>query len=481
MILTASARASDAPEATSDERLARTRVSIIAAFLGLRIWLNPSWAMVAIVPFIGPFPAFGQVDAWRLVCAVGLHVVNGAIALWFKRKYAHDPSSTQRWLKTLTLFQALVGLGWGAMVWLLWVPGNTLNHAIVVLPIVAVLWSYATARTTYWTLYLAGVLPIVGLTLARIGISQTDDVAGLGVLFTVAFGYTVLTAVNVKRESDRAIRTGLANQDLTSELRTARDDALRKRFEAEAANASKTTFLANMSHELRTPLNAILGFSEIIANESFGPVGVDRYRDYAHDINASGSHLLAIINDILDISKIESGKMAVDPEPLDPTEVIDTALRVVSARVSEKGQNLTIDVAPDAQEVFADARAFKQITLNLMTNAVKFTQMGGNITLRGRRASDGGFELIVEDNGPGIEAALLDKIFQPFNQVDNRYNRQEGGTGLGLSLVRGLAALHGGKVWIETDVGTGVCAHVEFPPDRRRKNGYSPVAARLTA
>jgi two-component system cell cycle sensor histidine kinase PleC len=232
---------------------------------------------------------------------------------------------------------------------------------------------------------------------------------------------------------------------------------------------------------LRTPLNAILGFSEIIANESFGPVGIDRYRDYANDINASGSHLLAIINDILDISKIESGKMAVDPEPFDPRAVINSALRVVSARATEKGQNISVDIAPDAQEVFADARAFKQITLNLMTNAVKFTQMGGDIAVRGRSASDGGFELVVEDNGPGIDANLLDKIFQPFNQVDNRYNRQEGGTGLGLSLVRGLAALHGGKVWIDTGVGEGVRAHVQFPPDRRRKNGYSPVAARLTA
>ena len=220
-----------------------------------------------------------------------------------------------------------------------------------------------------------------------------------------------------------------------------------------------------MSHELRTPLNAILGFSEIISNETFGPVGTPRYREYAHDINASGSHLLSIINDILDIAKIESGKMVIDPVSLEPLTVINNALRVLAPRIRDKGQNLSVHVESDADSVVADERAFKQILINLVTNAVKFTQMSGSITVHGLRAPDGGFELVVEDNGPGIEPSLLDSVFLPFNQVDNRYNRQEGGTGLGLSLVRGLAGLHGGRAWIETEFGAGVKAHVYFPPD----------------
>ena len=302
-------------------------------------------------------------------------------------------------------------------------------------------------------------------------------------LFTVAFVYTLLIASNVKRQTDRAIATGIANQDLTAELRAARDDALRKRFEAEAANASKTTFLANMSHELRTPLNAILGFSDIIANETFGKLGVPRYRDYARDINTSGSHLLSIINDILDIAKIESGKMSIESESTEPqTRHRRGAARAGAAR-ARKGPALCVCAwTPEADAVFADERAFKQILINLVTQCGKFTQMGGAITVHGRKPAEGGFELIVEDNGPGIEPSLLDQIFLPFNQVDNRYNRQEGGTGLGLSLVRGLAVLHGGRAWIETEHGSGVKAHVQFPAgEAREQPDMRPSASRLTA
>ncbi len=276
--------------------------------------------------------------------------------------------------------------------------------------------------------------------------------------------YTLLLAVGAARQLDVMLRTRFANDNLTNALRETRDEALKKRFEAEAANASKTTFLANMSHELRTPLNAILGFSDIIANETFGPVGTPRYREYAGDINASGSHLLAIINDILDIAKIESGKMEVEPQLFNPRLVIQSALRVLLVRAREKRQNMRVQIADDVTEAFADERAFKQIIINLGTNAVKFTQENGEIVISGRRTDDGGFELCVSDNGPGISPTLLDRIFTPFNQIDNRYNRQEGGTGLGLSLVRGLAELHGGRAWIDTEIGAGVRAYVTFPP-----------------
>ncbi len=474
-------KAAGGPRIADEDRLLRARVDIIVAYLGVGVWLNPSWALVAIVPFLGPFQVFGDIPAWRLAAAVLVHIVNAAVSLFLAKRYRRDPRDTRRWHTLLTLFQAQIGLGWATLPWFLWVPDNSLNHVMIVIPIVAVLWSYSVSRTTDWALYFIGVLPIFALTAIRLVTVQSVEAHGLSVLFVVAFLYTCIIATKVKHETDRGIHARLANEDLTSELRGARDDALRKRYEAEAANASKTTFLANMSHELRTPLNAILGFSDIIANETFGPVGVTRYRDYAQDINMSGSHLLSIINDILDIAKIESGKMVVDPVCLEPQRIIDNAMRVVAAKAREKGQHLSVRIAPGANEVFADERAFKQIVMNLVSNAVKFTQMGGAITVHGRGCEDGGFELIVEDDGPGIDASLLNKIFQPFNQVDNRYNRQEGGTGLGLSLVRGLAVLHGGKVWIETDLGAGVRAHVQFPPHSQERRKNPPTAARLTA
>jgi two-component system cell cycle sensor histidine kinase PleC len=256
-------------------------------------------------------------------------------------------------------------------------------------------------------------------------------------------------------------------EDLARELEEARDEALRKRFEAETANASKTAFLANMSHELRTPLNAILGFSEIIAQECFGPVGSPRYSEYAGDIHTSGAHLLSLINDLLDVAKIEAGRMEIEPHALDVHRTFDSALKIVGAKARERGQELVIDIEPGAPQLIADERALKQILINLVSNAVKFTPEGGRITVVGGRARCGNFQILVEDNGPGIPREKLDRIFKPFSQVDNRYDRQGGGTGLGLALVRGLAELHGGRAWIESDFGKGCRAYVIFPSQAR--------------
>jgi two-component system cell cycle sensor histidine kinase PleC len=218
-----------------------------------------------------------------------------------------------------------------------------------------------------------------------------------------------------------------------------------------------------MSHELRTPLNAILGFSDLIAHETLGPVGTARYREYAVDINSSGAHLLSLINDILDVAKIESGKMDIEPHALDPKAVVERSLVVVAAQARDKNQHLKVDIAAGGAVLHADERALRQIVINLANNAVKFTPVGGNITVSGGPTADGGYEICVEDDGPGVSPDMLERIFLPFNQADNRYSRTTGGTGLGLSLVRGLAELHGGRAWIESDVGAGVRAYVYFP------------------
>jgi two-component system cell cycle sensor histidine kinase PleC len=218
-----------------------------------------------------------------------------------------------------------------------------------------------------------------------------------------------------------------------------------------------------MSHELRTPLNAVIGFSEMIEGQTLGPIGTPRYLEYARDIHSAGSHLLSLISDILDVAKIETGKMEVQPDWLDARRVIGGALALLNERVRAKNQRMMVSIADDAPQLYADARAFKQILINLVSNAVKFTPAKGRITVRGTRTPDGGFDLCVEDNGPGIPAEFVERLFKPFARLDNRYDRAEGGTGLGLSLVRGLAELHGGRAWIDSDKGRGVRAHVYFP------------------
>jgi two-component system cell cycle sensor histidine kinase PleC len=463
------ARASGtAPQPVAEEmRMQRARVDLTVATLPIAVWVNPTWAALTALPFTGLFPIFGDVAWWRIVAILVLQVANSFIAAALFREYRQNPANPQRWLARLLGFQAVIGTEWGMLVWLLWVGGNPVNHVMIILSIVSMFWAYAFSRAMDSRVYIAGVAPTAILSLGRLIFNGGPAALPLALLLCVTFVFAYLFARMARRYFETMLRTRFANDDLAVELRAARDDALRKRFEAEAANASKTTFLANMSHELRTPLNAILGFSELIAHETLGPVGTARYREYATDINASGAHLLSLINDVLDVAKIESGKMDIEPRPLDPKSTIERALAVTLARARDKQQHLSIEIAKGGASLYADERALKQIVINLASNAVKFTPEGGNIKVSGGPTSDGGYELCVEDDGPGVSPELLDRIFLPFNQIDNRYNRQAGGTGLGLSLVRGLVALHGGRAWIESDVGAGVRAYVYFPVGNR--------------
>jgi two-component system cell cycle sensor histidine kinase PleC len=178
---------------------------------------------------------------------------------------------------------------------------------------------------------------------------------------------------------------------------------------------------------------------------------------------------LSLINDLLDVAKIEAGKMEIQPQALDARQAVDVALKLIGAKAREKRQDLSIEIDSAAPTLYADERAFKQILINLVSNAIKFTPEGGRISVVGSSARDHGFQVVVRDNGPGIAREKLDKIFSPFNQVDNRYDRQAGGTGLGLALVRGLAELHGGRAWLESEPGRGCAAFVVLPPPPEAK------------
>lgn len=445
------------------ERYACARTESLARYLPYKIWLNPTWAAVGMVPFVGLFPFFGEVSLWRLVVALGLHLANSVLAALTLRRYRKSPDRVHLWERVFVAEQFLIGLSWGAMTWLLWVPDNAVNHAVILVPLVAVLISNASSANS-WSLYAAGVLPLMGLSLPRMLSGGVPANLGLAALLTTAFIYTLVVVLNAMHQSKVLLASRFANEDLTDELRRAHDAALKKQAEAEAANAAKSSFLANMSHELRTPLNAIIGFSDLIEQEAFGPVGQTRYRDYAGDIQSAGRHLLGIIDDILDVAKIEAGQMSVSPEFLDARHVIEHGLRSLRPKLQLKQQNLSIRFEGNPDQLYADERAFRQIVYNLISNATKFTQVGGEIAILGRGLEDGSFELCVADNGPGFDPALLERVFEAFNQLDNRYSRQQGGTGLGLSLVRGLTALHGGRVWIETAPGEGCRVSVRFPP-----------------
>ncbi len=234
-----------------------------------------------------------------------------------------------------------------------------------------------------------------------------------------------------------------------------------EKIRAEEANQSKSEFLANMSHELRTPLNAINGFSDIMKKELFGPLGDPRYKEYVSDILFSGQHLLSLINDILDMSKIEAGKMTLNVEPLQMNNMVGQIIRILRGRAEENRLKLIYDETA-LPEIEADPRAVKQVLLNLTTNAIKFTPEGGQVTISVEPKSVG-LIIRVTDTGIGISEENIQRLAQPFEQIDSQYSRQHEGTGLGLALSKSLIELHGGNFKIESTIGVGTTVIFSLP------------------
>jgi signal transduction histidine kinase len=252
------------------------------------------------------------------------------------------------------------------------------------------------------------------------------------------------------------------------EDRTAAFEALAAAKEAaEMANRAKSEFLATISHELRTPLNAVLGFSEVMLSEVYGPLGNERYRAYARDIHASGSHLLSIVNDLLDLSKASAGKLELDETWTDARELVSGICRLIGPRIDEARLSLTVDMPAGALLIYADERLLKQMLLNLLSNACKFTPPGGTIACS-LSIDDAGVVFSVADTGVGIPAEHLERVLLPFVQLDSALTRRHDGTGLGLALVKAMAELHGGSLRLDSRVGSGTTASVVLPRHRLR-------------
>jgi signal transduction histidine kinase len=232
-----------------------------------------------------------------------------------------------------------------------------------------------------------------------------------------------------------------------------------------------------MSHELRTPLNAVIGFSEMMLREVMGEFRNEQYRAYTTDIHRSGSHLLQIINDILDLSKAEAGKLTIEEELFDPRDVVKAVCQLTSVRLHNQGLTETVDLAEDLPLLRGDERKTMQMLLNLVTNAIKFSNEGGRIEITGRAVPGGGLELTVADNGIGIEPDDIPRVLEAFEQVESSLSRQHQGTGLGLPLVRAMIESHGGQLRLESELGAGTRATLAFPAERIVQPAEIGVAA----
>ena len=281
------------------------------------------------------------------------------------------------------------------------------------------------------------------------------------------------------RARDRALQEAsdavgqLARQN--ARLKAASEELSRARDAALSADRSKSMFLAAMSHELRTPLNAIIGFSEVMARELYGPIGHDKYRGYAADIRASGDHLLALIDDVLDLSRVEAGKLVLRREPLDVAEHIDACFRLLEGRAADAGIDLGFSRSADAgATILGDRVRFRQIMLNLLTNAVKFTEHGGRVRVEVEVDAEG-VTIRIIDTGVGMAARDLERVFRPFEQVDVGSSRPSEGAGLGLALSRALVHQHDGALHIDSAPGLGTTVTLSFPRLRSRPAPESGV------
>ncbi len=318
------------------------------------------------------------------------------------------------------------------------------------------------------------------LGLAPTALVHADDLRAIEAAFMEAsyFGRAASAEVRMKRSDGEHVwveircrpaapTTGEAadivavTRDI-SERKVQEQALIEARDQAEEASRAKSRFLANMSHELRTPLNAIIGFSEVMTHEMFGPVGSAKYLEYTRLIHESGAHLLELINGILDMSKIEAGKFELGEEIFDLDEVTQAAIRFVKIQADRAGVLLRAQIAPSARLAFADKRAVKQILINLLSNGVKYTPRGGEVRVKALRDPKG-LEIAVVDTGVGISPHDLARLGKPFEQVEGEHVRGKEGTGLGLALVKALAAMHGGEARIESVLGEGTTVRVSLP------------------
>ncbi len=283
------------------------------------------------------------------------------------------------------------------------------------------------------------------------------------------------TAEKIRDENGRMIQILGTIRDMT-DIRRREIELIAARNEAMAANRSKSEFLANMSHELRTPLNAIIGFSQVIHTEMFGPAN-QRYVDYARDINASGDHLLKLISDVLDMSKLEVGKYRIQAVELDLNEQVELCLRMVTPRAEEKNIALSLKTRPDLPALIADERAVMQVLINLLSNAVKFTNAGGSVEVAIVAQKQGPLAITIRDNGVGIAPDVMPMLFLPFQQGTAQVSRTLGGSGLGLYISKELMTLHQGEIEVESTIGSGTIFNVRFPKERVKPKATADRAA----
>jgi two-component system, cell cycle sensor histidine kinase PleC len=400
-----------------------------------------------------------------LMGTLGCH----SLQLFLCNRYFLQPrsiSDQRDWIGMISASELFQGVFWVLPLFLFWPGSSDAQRMFLMVATMAV--------CAVRLLVVSNFMPVLvaGTGVIALGASLRCVFGDTIVFYSVAATVIMLEVffLFVARQLQETARERLLfraeKDDLIEQLRLEKGRAEAEREKAEDANRAKSMFLANMSHELRTPLNAIMGFSEVLENELFGPIQNKAYKTYASDIHSSGQYLLALINDILDLSRIEAGRRDIMEEPSHLIECMEHAQTLLQARAGEKKLAICIDVPPQMPKLLCDYRAINQIAINLLTNAVKFTPVDGEITMSGEVLPDGRMALTVTDNGPGIPKAEQHQLMMAFSRGAQATKQAIEGAGLGLPIVKGLMEAHQGTLAIFSEPGQGTAITCYFPAAR---------------
>lgn len=370
------------------------------------------------------------------------------------------------WTRRLVMAELVAGFVWAGFALVGRGATDASSHVFIFASLIVVLAIRMTFASTVMPILYAGTIPMTVAVVARLLLLDHPFYWAMASMAVGVHVYFVFLAKGLNQTTLSMLEFRAEKDALIGELEKEKAISDEARRRAEGANVAKSRFLATMSHELRTPLNAILGFSEVMKSEILGPLQNGTYKEYAGNIHDSGRHLLHLINEILDLSRIEAGRYELNEEPAQLTDIGEDCHRLLKLRAESKGLQLVLEFEDGLPQIWVDERAIRQICLNLLSNALKFTPKGGTITFKIAASEKGGQLISIKDTGPGIPKEEIPKVLQAFGQGSLAHQTAEGGTGLGLPIVQNLVELHGGDFELLSELRRGTEVRVELPRQR---------------
>jgi two-component system cell cycle sensor histidine kinase PleC len=386
---------------------------------------------------------------------------------------------TKEWVGMLAASEFFFAICWSLPLYLFWDAGSTAQHAFIIAILMAVIAVRIMIANNYLPVIIAGTGVITFAIVIRCTYEAQPLYVGLGTMAFLTEIFFIQLARSLQKTASKMLIFKSQRETLISELEVARMEAEKGRRNAEVANAAKSQFLATMSHELRTPLNAILGFSEILNEELMGPHSNPVYKEYSGDIHESGHYLLHLINDILDLSRIEAGKHKVKEDPVELANVFDDCLKLLRHKFKQRGQTLEVTLPDELPKLKGDERSICQMMINLLSNANKFSDFGTCVEIGAKLLPNNALALYVSDQGQGMSRVEIENVQGVFNRGEEADRKAIEGSGLGLPIVKGLIQLHEGELRIKSEPGKGTTVSVVFPPKRVLSLGQEMVISSL--